>query len=135
MKPMFISFLCLILLSASTCIKDGDDCHSSISIKNNSSIEIVAAIRIKNADGNCRLDGKKIEVNDSYKYYPFIGCIENSLKGNNPTLEVYIVDPEKYNSPNAYYDCDSIEIKNTVLKHYVLTLDDLIRSDFTITYP
>ena len=133
MKQVILLILSLILLSASTCQKEDDDCHYSISIKNNSSIEIIVATRLENADGNCRLDGKTVNTGKTYDYRPFNFCIEKSLD-NNSSLEIYIVNPVQFNDPNAYYDCDSIEIKNTVLKHYVLTLDDLIQSDFTIIY-
>jgi hypothetical protein len=61
-------------------------------------------------------------------------CWESILANGEPE-EIYIIDPNHYNDPNVFYDCDSIEIKNTVLKHYVLTLDDLKKNNFTITYP
>lgn len=60
-------------------------------------------------------------------------CWEQEL-GNGKTAEMYVIDPRKFNSGNGFYDCDSIVIKNEVLMHYELTLDDLKRNNFTITY-
>ena len=135
MKTMkIISILCLLVLSASTCKKEGVDCHYNISIINNSSSEIIFAIPIKNPDGKCKLDGKTITKGETYNYRPYNFCIEESLNYNS-SLEIYIVDPSQYNDPYIYYNCDSIEIKNKVLKHYVLTLDELKRINFMVTYP
>jgi len=47
---------------------------------------------------------------------------------------MYVVDPRKFISGTGFYDCDSIPIKNKVLKHYELTLDDLKKANFTIVY-
>jgi hypothetical protein len=49
-------------------------------------------------------------------------------------LDIYIIDSDEYNEPSVFYDCDSIAIKNRILKQYTLTLDDLKQSNFTITY-
>jgi hypothetical protein len=135
MKKIIILLFVSLFFIASTCKKEGENCHYDIQIINNSANQIISAIPIQNAVIKCKLDGKKIEVNDTYNYYPFIGCIENSLQGNSSTLEIYIVDPNHFNEPGVFYDCDSIEIKNTILKHYVLYLEDLKENNFTVTYP
>ena len=134
MKSIFTSLLCLLILSASTCKKEGEDCHYYIQIKNNSANQIIAAIPVLNADSKCRLDGKSVNKGEQYDFRPFNFCIENSMT-NNDTLEIYIVDPGHYNDPGVYYCCDSIEYYNTVLNKYVLTLEDLKRNNFTISYP
>lgn len=134
MKRIIIPLFWMILMS-STCKKEDSDCHAYINIKNRSDKEVVFGISTLNSEGKCNIDGRTIAVDNTYKYYPFIGCIENSLKGTNSSMEVYVVDPEKYNNPNEYYDCDSIAIKNRILKQYTLTLDDLKQNNFTITYP
>lgn len=130
-KIYFIFFL--LPLMSGTCKKEGKDCHYNITIKNNSGNEIIAAIPLINANGKCRLDGKLINKGGSYEYRPFNFCIENSLSSGT-TQDIYIIDPTLYNAIDTYYKCDSIKIKNKVLKHYVLTLDDLKRDNFTVTY-
>ena len=134
MKKIFVFLLCIMTLTASKCTNEDDSCHYDIQIKNNSANQIVSAIPIRNAESKCKLDGKIINNGSQCDYRPFNFCIENSL-GNNATVEIYIVDPVKFNDPNVYYNCDSIEVRNKVLKHYTLTLNDLKQSNFTITYP
>ena len=62
------------------------------------------------------------------------GCWEKKLI-NGVNFEFYVVDPVKYNTTNVFYNCDSIEVKNKILKRYSLTLDDLKKSNYTIHYP
>lgn len=127
--------LCLgLILSATTCRKEGDDCHRQINIINNSNSDIISAIPILKSDAKCRLDGSIVSPENSHHHYGSRDCIEDEL-ANGTTRQIYIVDPSKYNAPSVYYNCDSIEEYNNVLKHYILTLDDLRKSDFTITYP
>ncbi len=133
MKLKIYSIFCLLLFLSSTCKKESDDCHYSISIKNNTNKEIIAAIPLNNSNNKCRLDGKIINSASVYDYRPFNFCIENSLT-RNAIMHIYIVDTKFFNDSNIYYNCDSIEIQNKVLKHYVLTLEDLKRDNFTIVY-
>jgi hypothetical protein len=132
MKRLLI-ILAFVTFSASTCNNENQDCHYNIRIKNNSSDQIISAIPIRNPNNKCRLDGVTINSQSQYDYRPFNFCIEESL--NNNSLEIFIVDKSHFNATGIYYACDSIEIKNTILKHYVLTLEDLKSSNFTITYP
>ncbi|MCK4677470.1 MAG: hypothetical protein KAT48_05005 [Bacteroidales bacterium] len=133
MKPMFISFLCLILLSASTCKKEGVDCHHDLIVLNNSNDTIICAIK-SYYDNLCKIDGPELKPNQSYTFNLLRTCWEEELS-NGQKQEFYIVDPANYNIPGVFYDCDSIEIKNTVLKHYELTLQDLQNANWTVTYP
>lgn len=121
----------LIILSAYTCKKDGD-CHAYVNIKNLSNQDVVAAIRVIGSEG-CRLGGVRLAHNESWDYRPYLACIERHM-GSHEILEIYIVDINKYNEPEVFYDCDSISIKNNILKHYKLTKDTLIQSNFMITY-
>jgi len=129
---MFISFLCLILLSASTCKKEGTDCHHDLIVLNNSNDTIICAIK-SYYDNLCKLDGPELIPNESYTFNLLRTCWEEELS-NGKKQEFYIVDAANYNVSGVFYD-DSIEIKNTVLKHYVLSLDDLKQINFTVTYP
>ena len=130
---MILSILCLLVLSATTCKKEGADCHKTITIINNSNQDVIPAFKFTDPNNKCILSGSAIKPGESYKD-DRKECWENKISATNP-YDVYIVDPVQYNPPNVFYSCDAIEIKNKALKHYVLTLDDLKKTDFTVTYP
>jgi len=121
------------MLISSTCKKE-EDCHAYVNFVNQSEKDVYFALRASDYIGNCRLDGNKVMKNDTFDFRPYNSCIEDNLNSNTP-LDIYIIDSDKYNSPGAFYDCDSIAIKNRILKHYTLTLEDLKQSDFKILYP
>lgn len=114
-------------------MSDYSDSHFSILIQNNTEDSIIMALKFSH-QYNCMLAGPTIRAGGSYKLktssYPW----ENRLL-NGVALDIYIVDPKKINTIGKYYDCDSIEVYNKVLKHYVLTLEDLNRMNFVVTYP
>lgn len=134
MKAMrIITILCLVVISFSTCKNEGIDCHRTVTIYNNSNQRIIHAFKFTDPNKKCQLSGL---VLDSGEYYEDVRrvCFESEISTTKP-YDLYIVDPSNYNDPYIFYSCDSIEIKNTVLKHYILTLDDLKQSNFTISYP
>lgn len=133
MRPIILSVICLLILTANTCNNECDDCHREIIIQNNSEDSVIMASRFYHYD-LCALQGLTLKPGDTYTFDNKSRCWEDMLS-NGRTKEVYIVDPEKFNNPIIFYNCDSIEEKNKVLKHYILTLDDLKRSNFTVTYP
>lgn len=133
MKPMLLTIpLFCLLLSASNCKKE-DVCHEEIIIKNQSDTLFFASITVMNSAGLCQLNGEIVDVGGSSKYQPFNTCIEKSI--GNTSIEILIVDPANYNDPTEFYPCDSIDARNTILRRYELTLEDLQARDFTITYP
>jgi len=129
---MLISIICLMLIS-STCEK-AEDCHAYINFINQYDKDVFFALRASDYIGNCRLDGSKVMENETFDFRPYNSCIEDNLNNTTP-LDIYIIDSDNYNEPGVFYDCDSIDIKNEILKHYSLTLDVLRQSNFTITYP
>ncbi len=135
MRIIVLLFIYFLLFFNGNCKKEGRNCHRSIQIMNKSNGSIVYALRFYNASNNskCVLSGSTLAINESYEETLKV-CWEDDLT-NGRTFEFYIIDPSQYNNPNVFYSCDSIEIKNKVLKHYVLTLDDLKKNDFIITYP
>lgn len=123
-----------MMLMSSTCVKK-DDCHSYINFINQSEKDVVFGLLATDYKGNCRLDGnKKVMKNETFDFRPYNSCIEDNLNNGTP-LDIYIIDSDKYNAPYVFYDCDSIGIKNEILKQFSLTLDDLRQSNFIITYP
>ena len=130
MKKILIVISMIIM--AGTCQKAGPDCHFYISIVNNSSKEIIPALRFINSSNNCILSGSILQPSEKFELR-LRECWEDEL-ANGHSQEIYLVDPAHYNTPTIFYSCDSIESKNTILKHYSLTLNDLKNMDFTITY-
>ena len=134
MKSNPFLLLALTALGASTCHREGLNCHHNIIFKNSSSDTIIYALKGSNGSGLCSMvfysnaAPNEEVVLDLPRY-----CWEQEL-GNGKAAEMYIVNPRKFNSGTGFYDCDSIVIKNEVLKHYELTLDDLKRNNFSITY-
>ncbi len=132
MKFSSIAILFLFTLSAADCYKLGPNCHDSITILNNTNDTIIFALNFYYGD-LCQIGGPVIEPDGSFSFN-ISSCWENELIDGREQ-EFYIVDPNNYNASGVFYYCDSIEIKNTVLKHYVLTLADLQNNDFKINYP
>lgn len=127
---MLILIICFIGLSFG-CKTEGD-CNAYVNVKNQSNDNVVAAIKIVGA-GGCRLSGFRLAHNEIWEYKPFRTCIERHM-GNQEILEIYIVDVNKYNDPDIMYNCDSIPIRNNILKHYKLTKDSLIQLKFNVVY-
>ncbi len=133
MKPNSLLSFALIALTASTCHREGPDCHHNIIFRNGSKDTIIYALEFTNLSG-CALEnhftakpGEQFAL-DLPRY-----CWEQELS-RGKTADLYVVDPSKFNTGTGFYDCDSIPIKNKVLKHYELTLDDLKKANFTIVY-
>ncbi|MDR6807495.1 hypothetical protein J2Y45_004695 [Dyadobacter sp. BE34] len=133
MKSKLFSLLLVTLSTASTCHREGPDCHHNIIFKNDSKGTIIYALPFTDLSG-CILENRfKAEPGEEFALDLPRYCWEQELaKGK--TAELYVIDPAKFNAGFHFYDCDSIQIKNKVLKHYELTLDDLKRNNFTITY-
>jgi hypothetical protein len=114
MKLKLLLLISPIILVANTCQREGPSCHHDIIFKNSSSDTLIYALKGSNGSGLCTM-----------VFYS---------NANGKTAEMYVIDPRKFNSGTGFYHCDSIAIKSKVLKHYELTLDDLKRNNFTITY-
>ncbi|PJB59612.1 MAG: hypothetical protein CO098_02495 [Bacteroidetes bacterium CG_4_9_14_3_um_filter_41_19] len=133
MKVSLIFILLLFFFSASQCKKEGDDCHRSIRIVNNSDSTVIYSTILYNGinPSQCLLTEDAVISPKEYYIEYSIVCLEDRLESSDYTF--FIVDPQHFND-GGFYSCDSIEFKNKVLKHYVLTLDDLKNSDFVVTY-
>lgn len=123
-----------IFLMSGQCKKEGENCHHSIIIRNKSANPIRPAsmfTTIQQGQKKCGLGGEILLPDTEFKR-DSRSCWEDVLsKGK--TFELYIIDPSLYNY-EGFYNCDSITIKNKILKYYNLSLEDLKRSNFTITY-
>jgi hypothetical protein len=132
MKKVIIILFSLIL-TLITCKEEGEDCHLKFTVVNKSMIDIMYGWNIKNTSNECNISVTVIKPNEAIEIR-MNDCWE-SILANGLTEEFYIIDPSHYNTPGVFYDCDSLQIKNTILKHYILTLDNLRTNNFEITYP
>ena len=133
MKKTFLYLFALAVFIQ--CRKESEDCHYNITINNNSEGEI------NFSSGGVFLDSlvcgisdtKKIPPNKSYRYnYSLWDCLELILK-DTYTLPLYIIDPTNYTIEAI--PCEEFEERNTILRTYILTLEDLERLNYTINYP
>lgn len=111
------------------------DCHKAITITNKSQDTVLYALVLTHGEDGCRLTEEARLAPGDHHVQNLRTCWEDELEFRN--FEMYIVDPNSFYTGD-FYACDSIPIKNTILKHFVLTKDDLPTlktSEFTLTYP
>ena len=133
MKKSILILAFLPLLYNGKCTKAGKNCHKKLTFINNSNTNIIVALKFTSS-GKCNLEGSTLKPQEKYEEDTRL-CWENEAP-----IERYIIDPTKFNvfyqnGKQVFYSCDSIEIYNKVLKHYVLTVDDLKATNFVVTYP
>jgi hypothetical protein len=125
---LFISFLSLALFG-STCRKD---IHLSIEVVNNSDIDVIYARSIQNIQLKCILDGPLIKAKGTYEDRRNFGWDGVLAYGRIDT--VYFIDPKKYNELLKFYECDSIYIKNDIIKMVEITSEMMRRNGWKIIY-
>lgn len=83
-------------------------------------------------DSGCSIDGQLVRSGEVFEFKPFNTCIEWNMDGGTK-IDFYVVDSAFF-AGSGFYDCDSVEIKNKILKHYIWTLQVLRDSNFTFSY-
>jgi hypothetical protein len=137
--PASISIVFFVsLVTIYGCVKrEGPDCHHDIKFINSSPDTVIFARKVQyiqtGAETLCRLEGSKSAPGATAPVNIYRDCWETSLK-DGKTFEFYAVDPAKFNSID-FYDCDSIDEKNDILKIFNLSLDDLEKTNFEVSYP
>ena len=137
LKKILIVILYSILLSA-TCCKDDENCHDSIFIVNNSDKAIYFDYSNRYPDTltlypNPALDPSYFKI-DSHSSKNDItrDCFEDQIKLNkNGIIMYYFYDAHTLET----IPWDTVAKKYLVLKRYDLSLADLQRMNWTITYP
>lgn len=132
-KTLFKIIFIWMIFSSATCAKEGENCHRKITVVNNSNQPVIVAFKFFNFENKCILNGSEILANENYVHHSN-RCWEDNISFTKH-YELFIVDTVRYNKPEIFYSCDSIEYYNTVLKHYKLTLEELKSINFTINYP
>ena len=134
-KYMFIPLMYLVLMS-STCNNENNK-HFYVTIQNQSDNDVDMCSLFTNIESQCTLIPLSvIEKNSVFEWQPFPRySIEQGLSGKwgSGILEFYLVNNRQ--PQGGFYDCDSIPIKNDILKHYKLTLADLQQMNWTVVYP
>ncbi len=147
MKRLFILAMPIIglLCTAIRCAdKEGENCHLKVKISNNSQKKLRVNYDICNikypcgigslsytAKGEMYLVGSNEQNNDWA--ISQLGCIENlfNREGSSGILNIYIFDAEVIeNTP-----WETVVRDYLVLKRYDLSLSDLQRLDWLVTYP
>lgn len=117
----------------SNCVNE-DNYHEYITVKNQSEKDVYLAFKGLYYPDKCFMHSTKtLTKGEVFEFFPYNGRIESRLKGGS-TLEFYLIDPSRFNKNGEYYDCDSIAIKNDILMHYNLTLEDLERMNWQVVY-
>ncbi|MCK9618285.1 MAG: hypothetical protein M0R21_10685 [Lentimicrobiaceae bacterium] len=144
MKNIFIFFTCILFIS-STCEREDSDCHKTIQFINNSNKSLYLMGDLYYPDTLDFIHSSSPEPESTiYKVYPnknntkalrrrvcFEDAFDDGMSIPSDTLMVYVFDAEiiekiPWSSVTHYY---------LVLKRYDLSLQDLQRMNWTITYP
>lgn len=137
MKHLVILFMGIMFISA-TCTKNSETCHTEVTILNNSDSDIYFGLSLRYPD-TLILYPNPASAGDYYKVEKHSRkkdiddeCIENIFEENSSgTLMYYIYDAQTLET----VPWDSVVKKYMILKRYELSLDDLQRMNWTITYP
>lgn len=125
----------LFILTTLTACWNNHDCHHSLQIKNNSMDTVFYTMKAYEGNAGmefCYLAGEKLAPSES-RIEKLSTCWEEVLSGTS-TFDFYIVSKDCIND-YEFYDCDSIEQKNQILKAYSLTLEEIQDMNWAITYP
>jgi len=145
-----IIFVPLVLVSlmllASTCREEG---HQFITFKNLSDRDIEVqelwSLTISNADSlfQCNIVSLPIPVG-SFRQFESVSRVGGWERDfvSLPFIQFLVMDGETFDKYNIFIDgrrpegwCDTIRKNVPILYRYRLTLEDLQRMDFTITFP
>jgi hypothetical protein len=129
MNRIIIGILLFVTLGGYTCHKD--DVHYNLTIKNQSSKAISVSLGDYFPDTTLRCPWGYFEigVDQENKIFSKNGW-ESEFKDYN-YLQIFVMD----SVINKEFPCDTIKKHNKILKRYQLTLDDIKKKNWTITYP
>jgi len=136
MKTIILLILFTTILVGCDIAIEGENCHKHLTIVNESRDTVIISKRVTYSEKpECFLSRHATLLpGEEYEDHSSKTCFEGIVAAG---TNYYVVDPDHFNE-EKFYDCDSMLIKNTVLKHYELNashLGELKKTDFTITYP
>ena len=138
-----ITYMVVILIFlAIDCIpKNRENCHGTISFKNNSSKTLYITRNYYYTDTTTLIISNPVSSDNTNKVLPFsenktslwyYGCFEDLLQSlKKDTLFVYVFDAEIVETT----PWDTVLANNLILKRYDLSLEDLQNMNWTIIYP
>jgi hypothetical protein len=129
-KSFMIGLVLFLLLLSSTC--NDKDLNRDLTVKNNYSDSICTILTEIYPDTtiDCRVAGIGIGDHQEYKLTLRNGW-QNEFNRIGGVLQVFIIDKCIWRTE----PCDTIKKYNKILKRYQLTLDDVEKMNWTITYP
>ena len=136
MKRKFTVLVILISFEIFSC-RVFQQCHKSIVFDNMSNMDIlIGGPILEDVYGNCSIQEiKTVKTGTSSDIFVFRDCVEDMFADENSLLTYYLVVPDSLNIYNTFYSCDSLEYNNAIIEVINISLEDLERTDFTITYP
>ncbi len=129
MKKMLIYIILSIFLLSTQCERN-DIYHNDIIIKNNSTSIISVSIGTTYPDTTVQCPLGHVEISCSDEYVPHQRWGWEPILYNN-YFQLFILDPSVVNST----PCDTIKKYKMYIKRYQLSVDDLNRMNWIITYP
>ncbi len=147
MKMLYTNILYLIVLligSASSCDKDNGIGHGDdeLTTTNNANHSVFSIITFNYPDTSLQQNGScigcfvEINANSSYQHFYFPNSkygwkshiVDRNLQN---TLTMFIIHKDTLNK----YSFEQIQEDYNILKRYDLSIDDLEKQDWTLTYP
>jgi hypothetical protein len=119
----------LTILQISSC---QEKCQKTILLRNNHSEDIMLGSLGNNGSGECILALQRLPSGQTHTFVKR-KCINKA--DQNAVFEVYIVDPKKANPSGSFYNCDSLEYKNDILRHVKVTYGELKTMNYQVLYP
>ena len=136
LKIMGLIVISTVLLSANYCT-DKENCHNTIVLKNNSDNAIYFERSYTYPDTILR-DAGLVKDPNNYKIEKYSentsdtrGCYEYIMQNDYPIIMLFIYDAQTLETT----PWDTVAKNYLVLKRYDLSLTDLQRMNWTITYP
>ncbi|MDY0202419.1 MAG: hypothetical protein RBR40_15675 [Tenuifilaceae bacterium] len=135
--PILFAMAFALVIGGSDCSKRDSDCHNEITIINNTEKVLYFYYSDKypdtsiiDYDPSLALDFYKVKSYSSKIHYDRDGCFDMYLNNGNK-LMYFLFDSLVL----ASVPWDSVRENYLIIKRYDLSLDDLNRMNWTITYP
>ncbi len=137
MKNINIIVIIVVCLSTIACVRETATCHTKLHIDNNSNKDIYWIEESYSAKDTILSKTYKItdreKINKSGTGYLYLTyCIESTVN-KQPEQKLYLTLLDAAVVESTPWD--TICKKDMVLKRYKLSVADLMRMDFTVTYP
>lgn len=116
--------------------KEAPNCHPYLSIQNNSRDSLIIEIKFEYNDSCSLSKGGAISPSSVIELTGLGGdCWENNII-NGITNEIYVMPIRGNGNLNKRFKpCNLLDSNYNILKHFILNVDSLRKTNFIITYP